>query len=166
MPRTAACWCCGAAAPKSPAHHPTGPGCSWCAATSRCTTTAVAPTTLGAAALHLPRSTRNWRRGAGGRRAGAGRRPGKARFRLFDSIASFWQRAAARQPLLLVLDDLHRADVPSLRLLEFLMAEAQSSRLMVLGTYRDAEVPRQHPLSDTLAQLTGTPGRSACCSAA
>ena len=47
-----------------------------------------------------------------------------ARFRLFDSIAGFWQRAAARQPLLLVIDDLHRADVPSLRLLEFVMAES------------------------------------------
>ena len=78
----------------------------------------------------------------------------KARFRLFDAIARLWQRAAARQPLLLVLDDLHRADAPSLRLLEFVMAEAGASRLMVLGTYRDSEVTRQHPLSDTLAQLT------------
>lgn len=76
-----------------------------------------------------------------------------SRFRLFDSIAGFWQRAAARQPLLLVLDDLHRADVPSLRLLEFVMAEAGGSALMLLGTYRDAEVTRSHPLSDTLAQL-------------
>ncbi len=77
----------------------------------------------------------------------------KARFRLFDSIAGLWRRAAARQPLLLVIDDLHRADVPSLRLLEFVMAEADSSRLLMLGTYRDAEVTRQHPLSDTLAEL-------------
>ena len=77
----------------------------------------------------------------------------KTRFRLFDAIAGFWQQAAARQPLLLVLDDLHRADVPSLRLLEFVMAEAGSSRLLVLGTYRDQEVTHQHALSDTLAQL-------------
>lgn len=77
----------------------------------------------------------------------------KARFRFFDSIAGFWRRAAARQPILLVIDDLHRADVPSLRLLEFLMAEADASRLMLLGTYRDAEVTRQHLLSDTLAEL-------------
>lgn len=77
----------------------------------------------------------------------------KARFRLFDAIAGFWRRAAARQPLLLVIDDLHRADVPSLRLLEFVMVEAAESRLMLLGTYRDAEVVRQHPLSDTLAEL-------------
>lgn len=77
----------------------------------------------------------------------------KARFRLFDAIAGFWRRAAAHQPILLVIDDLHRADVPSLRLLEFIMAEAGTSRLMVLGTYRDSEVVRQHPLSDTLAEL-------------
>ncbi len=77
----------------------------------------------------------------------------KARFRLFDSIAAVWRRAAARQPLLLVIDDLHRADVPSLRLLEFVMAEADTSRLMMLGTYRDAEIARQHPLADTLAEL-------------
>jgi DNA-binding CsgD family transcriptional regulator len=77
----------------------------------------------------------------------------KARFRVFDAIAGFWRRAAARQPLLLVIDDLHRADVPSLRLLEFIMAEADDSRLMLLGTYRDSEVVRQHPLSDTLAEL-------------
>lgn len=77
----------------------------------------------------------------------------EARFRLFDAIATLWQRVAARQPLLLVIDDLHRADAPSLRLLEFVMAEAGASRLMVLGTYRDAEVARKHPMSDSLAQL-------------
>ncbi len=79
--------------------------------------------------------------------------PAQARFRLFDAVAGFWQRAAERQPLLLVLDDLHRADVPSLRLLEFVMAEAGRSRLLVLGTYRDAELTRQHPLADSLLQL-------------
>ncbi|HUL64855.1 MAG TPA: AAA family ATPase [Burkholderiaceae bacterium] len=90
---------------------------------------------------------------AGGKMTPAEHETTEARFRLFDSIAGFWQRAAARQPLLLAFDDLHRADVPSLRLLEFLMAEAGASRLMVLGTYRDAEVTRQNPLSSTLAEL-------------
>ncbi len=77
----------------------------------------------------------------------------QARFRLFDAIAGFWQRAAARQPLLLVFDDLHQADVPSLKLLEFVLAEAGRSALMILATYRDAEIVRQHPLADSLAQL-------------
>ncbi|MEO8411252.1 MAG: AAA family ATPase, partial [Propionivibrio sp.] len=77
----------------------------------------------------------------------------KARFRLFDSLAGFWRRAAARQPLLLLIDDLHLADAASLHLLEFVMAELGDSRMLLLGTYRDAEVGRQHPLSATLAEL-------------
>jgi predicted ATPase len=40
--------------------------------------------------------------------------PEAARFRLFDSLAGFLRGAAARQPLLLILDDLHGADAPSL----------------------------------------------------
>jgi DNA-binding CsgD family transcriptional regulator len=78
----------------------------------------------------------------------------QARFMLFDAIASFWRRAAARQPLLLVLDDLHRADTPSLRLLEFVCTELGACRIMVLGTYRDMEITRQHPFSQTLAELS------------
>src|SRR5438034_355796 len=79
--------------------------------------------------------------------------PAQARFRLFDAIAGFWRRAAARQPLLFMLDDLHWADVPSLRLLDFVMAEAADSRLMVFATCRDSALTRSHPLTDTLAQL-------------
>ena len=79
--------------------------------------------------------------------------PTQARFLLFDAIAGFWRRAAARQPLLLVLDDLHRADVSSLRLLEFICAELGVCRMMVLATYRDMEITRQHPMSQTLAEV-------------
>ena len=45
--------------------------------------------------------------------------PEQARFRLFDSITAFLKSAGRRQPLVLVLDDLHWADHPSLLLLEF-----------------------------------------------
>ena len=38
-------------------------------------------------------------------------------------------------------------------LLEFLAREIQSSPLLVLGTYRDVEVSRRHPLSLTLGSL-------------
>ncbi|HZA24405.1 MAG TPA: ATP-binding protein, partial [Dehalococcoidia bacterium] len=40
--------------------------------------------------------------------------PEQARFRLFDSITTFLKSAAQYQPLMLVLDDLHWADKPSL----------------------------------------------------
>jgi len=79
--------------------------------------------------------------------------PAQARFRLFDSITSFLKNAARRRPLMLLIDDLHWADTSSLRLLAFLAAEIADSRLLLVGTYRDVELSRQHPLSDTLGEL-------------
>ena len=83
--------------------------------------------------------------------------PDQARFRLFDSITVFLKRAAQAQPLALVLDDLQWADQPSLMLLEFLARQIPDSPLMLLGCYRDAELSRQHPLSETLARLSREP---------
>jgi predicted ATPase len=80
--------------------------------------------------------------------------PEQARFRLFDSIATFLKNATQFQPLMLVLDDLHWADKPSLLLLQFLARQLRESRLLVVCCYRDVELSRQHPLSETLAQLS------------
>ena len=80
-----------------------------------------------------------------------------ARFRLFDSITTFLSNASQNQPLMLVLDDLHWADRSSLQLLEFLARELGESRLLLVGCYRDTELSRQHPLSETLAQLSREP---------
>jgi DNA-binding CsgD family transcriptional regulator len=80
--------------------------------------------------------------------------PEAARFRLFDSLAEFLRAAAARRPLLLVLDDLHWADAPSLALLRFLGRELEGAGLLVVGIYRHTEVDRGHPLLGTLADLT------------
>ena len=62
--------------------------------------------------------------------------PEQARFRLFDSITVFLKNASQKQPLLLVLDDLHWADKPSLLLLHFVTRELQRRQIFVLGTYR------------------------------
>jgi len=59
--------------------------------------------------------------------------PDQARFRLFDILATVPQAAAERQPLLLVLDDLHWEVDPSLLLLQFLAHELRQARLPVLG---------------------------------
>lgn len=77
----------------------------------------------------------------------------RARFRLYESVAGFLSRVARRQPLALIFDDLHLADQSSLRLLTFLAGEIRSSRVFVLGTYRDAAVRRGHPLGPTIAAL-------------
>jgi DNA-binding CsgD family transcriptional regulator len=83
--------------------------------------------------------------------------PDQARFRLFDSIARFLGSAAKSRPMVLVLDDLHWADRPSLLLLHFLARQLGGCPMLVVGTYRDVEVSRQHPLSEILAQLSRLP---------
>jgi predicted ATPase len=80
--------------------------------------------------------------------------PEAARFRLFDSLAGFLRAAATRRPLLLVLDDLHWADAPSLALLRFVSHELEGAGLLVVGVYRHGEADRGHPLLGTLADLT------------
>jgi tetratricopeptide (TPR) repeat protein len=80
--------------------------------------------------------------------------PESARFRLFDSISTFLKNAARVKPIVLILDDLHWSDKPSLLLLEFLARELASSRILLVGTYRDMELNRRHPLSVTLGDLT------------
>ena len=79
--------------------------------------------------------------------------PQQARFRLFDSIASFLKRAGRSRPLVLVLDDLNWADEGSLLLLEFVARELADAHMLLVGTYRDIELSRSHPLSQTLGEL-------------
>ncbi len=80
--------------------------------------------------------------------------PEQARFLLFDSVSNFLKSVSDSRPLLLVIDDLHWADRSSLLLLEFLARQLGESQILLVGTYRDMELSRKHPLSETLAQLT------------
>ena len=80
--------------------------------------------------------------------------PEQARVRLFDSITTFLERASRSQPLVLILDNLHWADRPWLLLLEFLAQELTGGQLVVVGTYRDEEVTAEHPLYQTMGELT------------
>ena len=72
--------------------------------------------------------------------------PEQARFRLFDSITTFFRNSARTQPLVIILDDLHWADPASLLLLEFVAREMADCQLLVVGAYRDVELSRSHPL--------------------
>jgi len=58
------------------------------------------------------------------------------RFRLFDATAAFLAEAAAAQPLVIVLDDLHGADAESMLLLEFVAAELAVLPILVIGLSR------------------------------
>jgi DNA-binding SARP family transcriptional activator len=58
------------------------------------------------------------------------------RFHLFDATAAFLAEAAASQPLVIVLDDLHGADPESMLLLEFVAAELAVLPILVIGLSR------------------------------
>ncbi len=80
-----------------------------------------------------------------------------ARFRLFDSVTTFLKSAAARRPLVLMLDDLHAADEPSLLLLQFVARELGESRLVIVGAYRDVDPTPSDPLTTTVTELAREP---------
>src|SRR6201993_1405048 len=77
-----------------------------------------------------------------------------ARFRTFDAIGQFLLKATQQVPITLVLDNLHWADAPSLSLLEFLTQELTRSRLLLVGTHRDADLSTMTPLLSTLGGLS------------
>ena len=83
--------------------------------------------------------------------------PEPARFRFFDSFTTFLKNGAKAQLLVLILDDLHWADTPSLLLLQFLARELSNTHLLVIGTYRDVELGPTHPLTQALGELARVP---------
>jgi predicted ATPase/signal transduction histidine kinase len=61
--------------------------------------------------------------------------------------------ATPEHPLVIVLDDLQWADAGSLNLVRVLLGHSQSRSLLVIGSYRDREVPEDHPLMTMLSHL-------------
>jgi DNA-binding CsgD family transcriptional regulator len=83
--------------------------------------------------------------------------PDEDRWRLFQAVITMLRSGAARQPIVLMLEDLHEADRGTLDLLTHFARHIGDARLLVLGTYRDVEVDRTHPLASTLAELRRFP---------
>jgi class 3 adenylate cyclase len=75
------------------------------------------------------------------------------RYVLFDAVASLLRDAARNRTMILVLDDLHWADRPSLLMLGHVARSAGDVPLLILGTYRATEVGEDHPLAGTIADL-------------
>src|SRR3954451_13791683 len=86
----------------------------------------------------------------GGGGTGHERDPESVRFALFDGVTRFLIDRPG--PLLIVLEDLHAADEPSLLLLRFLGEASGGSRILVVCSYRDGE-PRVRELGRHLSGL-------------
>jgi hypothetical protein len=83
--------------------------------------------------------------------------PEVARFQLFDSTAAFVRNISRDRTLVLILEDIHAADTPSLVLLEFLATSSADMSVMILATYRDVEVGRGHPLASAVIEMARAP---------
>ena len=86
-----------------------------------------------------------------------GLRPDEEHTRLLDAISRWLIAIAARQPLVLVLDDLHWADDDTLMLLRHLGRMVSRHRILILASYREHEVEAEGTLSETLAVLRRQP---------
>jgi class 3 adenylate cyclase len=79
--------------------------------------------------------------------------PDEAEARLNDAIGQVLTRLAETHPAVLLLDDLHWADAGSIALLRLVARKATGIRLLVIGTYRDTDLDRRHPLAEALPLL-------------
>lgn len=87
--------------------------------------------------------------------------PRTEEYRLFEAVTSWLIDASQESGMLVVLDDLHWATHSTLLLLAHLLkaaAAARPARLVVIGTYRDTELDRAHPLTSVLADLRRVEG--------
>ncbi len=79
--------------------------------------------------------------------------PETERYRLFDAVGSWLAHASRAAPVLLVVDDLQWAAKPTLLLLRHVARFPDPVRVLVLGTYRDTEITRRHPLAEAIADF-------------
>jgi ATP/maltotriose-dependent transcriptional regulator MalT len=87
----------------------------------------------------------------------AATRPDWVQARMLEAVLSVLHRLGERQPLLLVVEDLHWADRSTRDVLAFVARTARTERLLVVGTYRTDEIHRRHPIRPWLAEMERTP---------
>jgi class 3 adenylate cyclase/tetratricopeptide (TPR) repeat protein len=79
--------------------------------------------------------------------------PDTERYLLWGAVVGLLQEASQEEPLVLVLDDLHWGDKPTLLLLKHVISQGQRIRALVIGTYRESDLTHGHPLAEILAEL-------------
>ena len=79
--------------------------------------------------------------------------PETERYLLYAAAEGLLEAAGKQEPLLLILDDLHWADGPTLSLLRHVITAGSSMRVMVVGSYRDSDLSRRSSFMALLADL-------------
>ena len=75
------------------------------------------------------------------------------RYRFFEAITALVTGITSNQPTVLILDDLHWADTPTLLLLRHLIRAAHSAELLIVVAYRSIEAETSDALANLLAAI-------------
>ncbi len=79
--------------------------------------------------------------------------PDTERHRLHTAVADRLERTGRERPVVLVVEDAHWADAPTLGLLRHLARTGGRARLLLVATFRDTESDMPEALSEMLADL-------------
>lgn len=79
--------------------------------------------------------------------------PERERYQLYAAVVDIVERAAADEPLMLIVDDLHWADRLTIQLLRHLLEQLHRTAFVIVATYRDTELGDEHPIRGLLADL-------------
>ncbi len=113
----------------------------------------------GPAAPQLARLVPAFGTGSDEQPGSADEEPETARYRLFDAVAGLLRRFGNDGAFAVVLDDLHWADSESLLLLDFVATEVRDAQVLLVGTYRDAELGTSTTAARLLAGLSRAASR-------
>jgi DNA-binding SARP family transcriptional activator len=84
--------------------------------------------------------------------------PANERARLLDSLAQLFAALARPRPLLVILDDLHRAGNATIEALASIVPRLAGSPILFVATCRPETVDRSHPLRRLISDSTVTSG--------
>jgi DNA-binding CsgD family transcriptional regulator/tetratricopeptide (TPR) repeat protein len=77
--------------------------------------------------------------------------------RMFEAVLGLLERLGERQPVALLLEDLHHADAATRGLASFLARVTRGQRMMLIATYQPDRLLRADPLRATLSTMVNTP---------
>jgi DNA-binding CsgD family transcriptional regulator/tetratricopeptide (TPR) repeat protein len=86
--------------------------------------------------------------------------PERRQGRILEAFLGVVGRLSERQPVLLLLEDLHDADAGTRALVAFLSRIRRRHRVCLIATHASDELTRDHPLAATLAELGSAGGEA------
>ncbi len=84
--------------------------------------------------------------------------PETERYQLFEAVAQLVTKVAEQRPLVLVLDDVHWGDKPTLLMLRHVFERTAGAPVLVVGTARELEAAQSEAFSEIIGPLRREPG--------